>query len=460
MISNAQILQDKIKTRTARVGIIGLGYVGLPLAVEFAKAGFTVTGFELDGFKIEEVNAGRSYIPDVLTQNVKELVDDQKLWATSDFQHLSAIDAVIICVPTPLKKTKDPDIQYIVAACESIVEYLHAPMFISLESSTYPGTTDELMLPMFVAKGFEVGKDFFLCFSPERVDPGNTKYQTKNIPKVIGGITPACTKIGEMLYQTAIDTIVPVEGTRTAEMVKLLENTFRMINIGLVNELAMMCDKMNINIWDVIDAAKTKPFGFMPFYPGGVGGHCIPIDPFYFSWKAKQYGCEPRFIETAGYVNSEIPHYVVEKVQDALNTEKKPINGSKILLLGMAYKKDVDDVRESPAIDVAHLLLDKGAELSYFDPYIPKARVNGQNLESIDLLALDDAIAESDCVVITTDHSIMDYIGVLEQSKMLIDTKNAVRRSGSLWPSVAESGHCVLYKYRCESTNSDTRTTN
>ena len=427
MISNATLLQDKIKARTARVGIIGLGYVGLPLAVEFANAGFNVTGFEIDHFKIEEVNAGRSYIPDVPPTSVKELVDTQKLSATSDFQKLEDIDAVIICVPTPLKKTKDPDIQYIVSACESIVDHLHAPMFISLESSTYPGTTDELMLPMFAAKGFEVGHDFFLCFSPERVDPGNSKFHTKNIPKVIGGITSACTKIGEMLYQTAIDTIVPVEGTRTAEMVKLLENTFRMVNIGLVNELAIMCDKMNINIWDVIDAAKTKPFGFMPFYPGpGLGGHCIPIDPFYFSWKAKQYGCEPRFIETAGYVNSQMPHYVVQKTQDALNLHKKAINGAKILILGMAYKKDIDDVRESPALDVAHLLLDKGADIKYFDPYIPKVYVNGSTLECLDVMDLDATITEADCVVITTDHSVMDYGGVLEQAKLVVDTRNAL----------------------------------
>lgn len=428
MISNATILQDKIKARTARVGIIGLGYVGLPLAVEFAKAGFTVTGFEIDQFKIDEVNAGHSYIPDVPQTDVDQLVKASKLSATRDFSVLDEIDAVVICVPTPLKKTKDPDIQYIVAACESIVEHLHAPMFISLESSTYPGTTDELMLPMFTAKGFEVGRDFFLCFSPERVDPGNAKYQTKNIPKVIGGITPTCTKIGEMLYSTSIDTIVPVESTRTAEMVKLLENTFRMINIGLVNELAIMCDKMDINIWDVIDAAKTKPFGFMPFYPGpGLGGHCIPIDPFYFSWKAKQYGCEPRFIETAGYVNSQMPHYVVQKVQDALNSDKKAINGAKILILGMAYKKDIDDVRESPALDVAHLLLDKGADIKYFDPYIPTVRVNGYTLECLDVMDLDATITEADCVVITTDHSVMDYGGVLEQAKLIVDTRNALK---------------------------------
>jgi UDP-N-acetyl-D-glucosamine dehydrogenase len=421
-------LQEKIESRTARIGIIGLGYVGLPLAVEFGKAGFNVHGFDLDENKIAAINAGKSYIPDVPTPDVKTLTDDMKLTASTTFDLLDQMDAAIICVPTPLKKTKDPDIQYIVAACESIAAHLHSGMLISLESSTYPGTTDELMLPMFTQRGFEVGKDFYLCFSPERVDPGNKNYHTKNIPKVIGGITPDCTKHGQLLYETAIETIIPVEGTRTAEMVKLLENTFRMVNIGLVNELAIMCDKMNINIWDVIDAAKTKPFGFMPFYPGpGLGGHCIPIDPFYFSWKAKQYGCEPRFIETAGYVNSQMPHYVVQKVQDALNKEKKAINGAKILLLGMAYKKDIDDVRESPALDVAHLLLDKGAELKYFDMYIPIARVNGYVLESITMNQIDTAISVADCVVITTNHSYMDYTSVAEDCKLVVDTRNALK---------------------------------
>jgi UDP-N-acetyl-D-glucosamine dehydrogenase len=433
-------LQEKIETRTARIGIIGLGYVGLPLAVEFGKAGFHVHGFDLDEEKVTNIKTGFNYIPDVDPDELRKLCDAHfenvnqrpqlggSLTASSVFTPLADMDAVIICVPTPLKKTKDPDIQYIVAACESIARHLHSPMLISLESSTYPGTTDELMLPMFQREGFEVGKDFFLCFSPERVDPGNKDFHTKNIPKVIGGITPECTRLGQLLYETAIQTIIPVQGTRTAEMVKLLENTFRMVNIGLVNELAIMCDKMNINIWEVIDAAKTKPFGFMPFYPGpGLGGHCIPIDPFYFSWKAKQYGCEPRFIETAGYANAQMPHYVVQKVQDALNKEKKAINGSKILILGMAYKRDIDDVRESPALDVAHLLLDKGAELQYFDMYIPKARVNGYHLESLRVDQIDDAVDNADCIVITTDHSYMDYKDVVEHCKLIVDTRNALK---------------------------------
>jgi UDP-N-acetyl-D-glucosamine dehydrogenase len=313
-------LKQKILQRTANVAVIGGGYVGLPLAVEFGKVGFQVTIFDIDESKVLNIKSGKSYIPDVPTEDVRDLVATEKLTASTTFEKLDDMDVVIICVPTPLKKTKDPDIQYIVMACESIADHLHAPMLISLESSTFPGTTDELMLPMFTVKGFEVGKDFFLCFSPERVDPGNKDFHTKNIPKVIGGITPTCTQIGQLFYETAIETVIPVQGTRTAEMVKLLENTFRMINIGMINELAIMCDRMKINIWDVIDAAKTKPFGFMPFYPGiGVGGHCIPIDPFYLSWKSKQYGCDPRFIELAGVINAQMPHYVVQKVQNALN---------------------------------------------------------------------------------------------------------------------------------------------
>lgn len=436
-------LQDKINDRSAKIGIIGLGYVGLPLAVEFGKAGFDVHGFDIDEEKVCNIKTGTNYIRDVNSDELRKLCNagsdsvlpgyekkSGSMRASCSFEPLAEMDAVIICVPTPLKKTKDPDIQYIVAACESIAQYIHPGMLISLESSTYPGTTDELMLPMFanVGKGYEVGKDFYLCFSPERVDPGNKQYNTQNIPKVIGGITPACTAVGQLLYSTAITNIIPVQGTRTAEMVKLLENTFRMVNIGLVNELAIMCDKMNINIWEVIDAAKTKPFGFMPFYPGpGLGGHCIPIDPFYFSWKAKQYGCEPRFIETAGYVNAQMPHYAVQKVQDALNQGKKAINGSRILVLGMAYKKDIDDVRESPALDVAHLLLEKGAELKYFDPYIPEVSIGGHPFKSVTVEDIDEEVQTADCVIITTDHSFMDYAEIVAQCKLVVDTRNALK---------------------------------
>jgi UDP-N-acetyl-D-glucosamine dehydrogenase len=438
-------LIDKIDNKTAKIGIIGLGYVGLPLAVEFAKAGFCVTGFDIDERKVDSINKGISYIPDVPSSDVDELVRRRRighieengvvsslsgthLSATTHFAMLGDMDVAIICVPTPLKKTKDPDIQYIVAACESIAKYLHAEMLISLESSTYPGTTDELMLPMFQERGFTVGRDFYLCFSPERVDPGNKKWLTRNIPKVIGGITPECTRMGERLYQHAVDAVVPVKGTRTAEMVKLLENTFRMVNIGLVNELAVLCGKMGIDIWDVIDAAKTKPFGFMPFYPGpGLGGHCIPIDPFYFSWKAKQYNLEPRFIETAGYINAQMPHYVVQKVQDALNMDKIAINGADIHLLGVTYKKDIDDVRESPAIDVAHLLLEKGANLTYYDPYVPEIHLPNKVLHRT-----GDVVAViPDCVVILADHSCIDYDFVFKQCKhfgaRIVDTRNALK---------------------------------
>ena len=425
-------LQDKIDNKTAKIGIIGGGYVGLPLAVEFAKAGFCVTVFDIDEKKVDAITRGESYIPDLSTADVCHYVEFGTLSATTRFGLLADMDCVIICVPTPLKKTKDPDIQYIVAACESVAKYLHAEMLISLESSTYPGTTDELMLPMFQEKGFNVGHDFYLCFSPERVDPGNKKWQTRNIPKVIGGITPECTAMGERLYKHAVDEVITVESTRTAEMVKLLENTFRMVNIGLVNELAMMCGKMGINIWNVIDAAKTKPFGYMPFYPGpGLGGHCIPIDPFYFSWKAKQYGLEPRFIETAGYINAQMPHYVVEKIQDALNADEKSLKGSHIHLYGVAYKKDIDDVRESPAIDVAHLLHEKGAILTYFDPYVPKIHVNNLVLESTNNIV---TTALADCVVILTDHSCIDYDAVLLNSQLIVDTRNVFR--GLTYPKI------------------------
>jgi UDP-N-acetyl-D-glucosamine dehydrogenase len=430
-------LKEKIETRTARIGIIGLGYVGLPLAVEFGKAGFRVVGFDVDGKKVDQILHGVSYIPDVMKADVRDLVLADKLTATTHFGLIGDMDAVIICVPTPLKKTKDPDIQFIVAACESIAQYMHRDLFVSLESSTYPGTTDELMLPMLSVNGLEVGKDFFLCFSPERVDPGNPDFQTRNIPKVVGGITPACTEIGNLLYSCAVETVVAVQGTRTAEMVKLLENTFRMINIGLVNELAVMCDKMAINIWDVIDAAKTKPFGFMPFYPGpGLGGHCIPIDPFYFSWKAKQYGLESRFIETAGHINGQMPHYVVQKIQDALNTQHKCLNGSHVHISGVAYKRDIDDVRESPALDVAHLLDSKGAHLSYYDPFIPTIRIGSFDIDSVERLRpngedvedwLGETYAEADCVVIITDHSDIDYKLLLERSNLVVDTRNVLK---------------------------------
>ena len=418
-------LASKISARTARVGIVGLGYVGLPLAVEFAKAGFTVTGIDLVESKVARINAGDSYVQDISQKDVASLVEAGKLTATADFSVISELDTINICVPTPLRKTKDPDMSYIVSACQEIAKYFHPGMLAILESTTYPGTTEEVVLPMLTSNGLEVGKDFFLCFSPERVDPGNPKYQTKNIPKVVGGITAACTKMGAQFYSQALETVIPVSSTQVAEMVKLLENTFRMINIGMVNELAMMCDRMGINIWEVIDAAATKPFGFMPFYPGpGLGGHCIPIDPFYLSWKTRQAGIEARFIELAGYINGQMPHFVAERVQNALNDAGKAVKGSRVHILGVAYKRDIDDVRESPALDVMHLLQRRGAEITYSDSYVPMVRIDGKELFAADL---DGALAAADCAVIITDHTGVDYQAVLRDAKLVVDTRNALR---------------------------------
>ncbi|HWB95849.1 MAG TPA: nucleotide sugar dehydrogenase, partial [Bryobacteraceae bacterium] len=363
-----KVLAGKISSKTARVGVVGLGYVGLPLAVEYAAEGYHVVGIDLNPGKTERINAGESYVGDVPTSALAPLVKSGKLQATTDFSVVKELDTINICVPTPLRKTKDPDMSYIVNACEEIANYFHPGMLVILESTTYPGTTDELVRPILERNGLKAGEDFFLCFSPERVDPGNPKFQTKNIPKVVGGYTAECTEMGRLFYSQALQTVVPVGSTQVAEMVKLLDNTFRMINIGLVNEIAVMCDGMGINVWEVIDAAATKPFGFMPFYPGpGLGGHCIPIDPFYLSWKTKQAGIEARFIELAGYINGNMPHFIIEKVQAALNDVAKPIKGSRIHVMGVAYKRDIDDVRESPALDIIHLLLKRGATVSYSD---------------------------------------------------------------------------------------------
>ena len=377
----ARTLEEKIRSRTACVGIVGLGYVGLPLAVEFAKAGFHVTGIDANSQKVARVNSGDSYVADIPSEVLASLVRTGKLRATTDFGVVRDLDTVNICVPTPLRKTKDPDMSYIVSSSEEIARYLHAGMLIILESTTYPGTTDELLLPLFERSGLRAGQDFFLCFSPERVDPGNPQFQTANIPKVVGGTTSACTQMGQLFYSQALQKVVGVSSTQVAEMVKLLENTFRMINIGLANEMALMCDRMGINVWEVIDAAATKPFGFMPFYPGpGLGGHCIPIDPFYLSWKTRQAGIEARFIELAGYINGQMPHFVVEKVRNALNDAAKPVKGSRIHILGVAYKRNIDDWRESPAIDIMHLLEKYGAEVTYSDPYVPCVSLDGQTL--------------------------------------------------------------------------------
>jgi UDP-N-acetyl-D-glucosamine dehydrogenase len=426
--SAVDILAEKIRNRRARVGVVGLGYVGLPLAVEYAEAGYEVTGIDLSEGKTARINAGESYIGDVPSSAIQPLVESGKLRATSDFSAIRELDTVNICVPTPLRKTKDPDMSYIVAACEEIARYFHPGMLVILESTTYPGTTDELVLPLLEKSGLKVGRDFFLCFSPERVDPGNAKFQTKNIPKVVGGTTQACTDLGWLFYTQALETVIPVSSTQVAEMVKLLENTFRMINIGLVNEMAIMCDGMGINVWEVIEAAATKPFGFMPFYPGpGLGGHCIPIDPFYLSWKTKQAGIEARFIELAGYINGQMPHFVVNKVQNALNDVGKPVKGSKIHIYGVAYKRDIEDVRESPALDIIHLLEKLGAQISFSDPHVDEIRLdNGRRLA-----ADPGSMCSADCVVIVTDHTAFDYKKLIAEASLIVDTRNALNRYSS-----------------------------
>jgi UDP-N-acetyl-D-glucosamine dehydrogenase len=422
--STARVLEEKIRTRQAKVGIVGLGYVGLPLAVEFAKAGFTVIGIDLSDAKTARVNAGDSYVGDVSSSTLLPLIESGKLRATTDFSVVQELDTVNICVPTPLRKTKDPDMSYIVAACGEIAKYAHSGMLVILESTTYPGTTDEVVLPMLEQGGLKVGQDFFLCFSPERVDPGNPKFNTLNIPKVVGGTTASCSEMGRLFYSQALQKVVAVSSTQVAEMVKLLENTFRMINIGLANEIALMCDRMGINVWEVIDAAATKPFGFMPFYPGpGLGGHCIPIDPFYLSWKTKQAGIEARFIELAGYINGQMPHFVVDKIQNALNDHTKPVKGSHIHIVGVAYKKDIDDVRESPALDIMMLLKRRGADITFSDPYVPSLQLEGTTVVSRDI----SAVATADCVVIVTDHSAFDYRKIAEQAKLIVDTRNALK---------------------------------
>ena len=421
----AEKLEKRIAGKTARVGVLGLGYVGLPLAVEFARAGFEVVGIDVQQNKVDQFNSGRSYIKDVKDSEFSPLVESGKLRATSDFSVIKDLDTIDICVPTPLRKTKDPDMSFVISATEAIAKHVHPGLLVMLESTTYPGTTDELLLPKLQSSGLKVGEDFFLCFSPERVDPGNPKFQTANIPKVVGGITPACTKMGALFYKQALETVVPVSSTRVAEMVKLLENTFRMINIGLVNELALMCDRMNIDVWEVIDAAATKPFGFMPFYPGpGLGGHCIPIDPFYLSWKSKEAGIEARFIELAGYINGRMPEFVVEKIQHALNEATKPVRGSHIHVLGTAYKRDIDDVRESPALDIILLLQRLGARVTFSDPFVRKIQINGTHLEAQEVFP---AAEDADCVVIVTDHTKVDYASVVKRAKLILDTRNALK---------------------------------
>ena len=422
----SKALIEKIRTRQACVSVIGLGYVGLPLAVEFAKAGLKTIAFDVDVDKVEKLRRGKSYIGDVPDGEIQAVTTKGYLTATTDFSQLADVDTIDICVPTPLRKTGDPDLSYVVSAVDEIAKYLHAGQLVVLESTTYPGTVEEVVRPKLEAGDLKAGENFYLAFSPERVDPGNVDWNTRNIPKVVGGVNEISTKVAALLYEQIVDSVVPVSSTTVAETVKLLENTFRAVNIGLANELALMCARLDVDVWEVIEAAKSKPFGFMPFYPGpGLGGHCIPIDPFYLSWKARQKGFESRFIELAGHVNSGMPRYVVERVVDALNTRTLPISGSRVHLFGVAYKANVSDIRESPAIDIALLLKERGALVSYSDPFVPRLADSGLVLDAIDP---DEALCNGiDCAVITTDHSGFDYESIAQQPPIVVDTRNALK---------------------------------
>jgi len=422
-------LKEKILKHEARIGVIGLGYVGLPLAVEKGKVGFPVIGFDINAERVGRVNAADNYIGDVLDEDLQNVVHKGVLVATTDFSRLAECDVVIICVPTPLTVTRDPDISYIKASTESIVKYLHPGQLITLESTTYPGTTEEVILPLLEKAGLKVGKDFFLAFSPERVDPGNKRFSTKNTSKVVGGMTPVCLEIAYALYIQTISNVVPVSSPAAAELTKVFENTYRAVNIAMVNELMMLCDRMGIDIWEVVEAAGTKPFGIQTFYPGpGVGGHCIPIDPFYLTWKAREYDFHTRFIELAGEVNVEVSYYVVNKVVRALNNENKSLKDAKIFVLGVAYKKDIDDMRESPALKIMELLRKQGANITYHDPFIPVIEPHGGStlhLESVSLT--DEALTEADGVLILTDHSNIDYERVVAKAQLVVDTRNATK---------------------------------
>ncbi|MCX7626187.1 MAG: nucleotide sugar dehydrogenase [Candidatus Sumerlaeaceae bacterium] len=407
-----------------KVGVVGLGYVGLPLLVEMAKSGFEAYGIDVDERKIAAINAGQNYIEDVDSETLAQLVAEKRIQATSDWDIVAELSAISICVPTPLRKTKDPDVSYIVSAADQIAPRLREGHIIILESTTYPGTTDELLVPRFSRPNFRVGENFFLAFSPERVDPGNKVYTTKNTPKIVGGVTRECTRRCVDYYSKIFDTVIPVSSSRCAEMVKLLENTFRSVNIGLVNEVALMCDKLGLDVWEVIQAAATKPFGFMAFYPGpGLGGHCIPIDPHYLAWKLKTLNYTARFIELASEVNGYMPHFVVDKVVRALNDERKPVHGSRILIIGVAYKPNVRDVRESPALDIMGLLRELRAEVLYYDPFVPLLNEDGYKLASVELT--DEELKKADCVVIVTNHKVIDYDKILKNASLVVDTRNA-----------------------------------
>ena len=424
-------LKNKIENRDAQIGVIGLGYVGLPLAMEFVQAGFHVTGIDIDQEKVKKLNRGENYIQDIKDESVKNAVEMNQLSATSDFSVIQNLDAISICVPTPLNKQKNPDISFINHVMENIKDLIHHDMIVVLESTSYPGTTRELILPEMESKGLKTGHDFYLCFSPERVDPGNEKYKTANTPKILGGITPKCGEIGELLYKTIIEQVVRVSSPETAEMVKLLENTFRAINIGLANEVAIMCEKLGIDVWEVIDAAATKPFGFMKFTPGpGLGGHCIPIDPHYLSWKLKTLDYNARFIELAGEINTSMPFHMVDLVREGLNRKRKAISGSQILVIGVAYKKNVNDVRESPALDVMKLLENDGAELSFYDPYVSFVGLNGNRMMGMETLT-KETLNDSDVVIIMTDHDQIDFQFVVENSNLIIDSRNVIKKDHS-----------------------------
>jgi UDP-N-acetyl-D-glucosamine dehydrogenase len=419
-------IEKKILAKTAKIGIIGLGYVGLPLAITFVKSGFRVFGIDVDKDRVDALLRKRSYILDVPQSDVANAISSGKLSATTDFSVIRQLNAVLICVPTPLGKAKEPDVSYIVSAVDNIKRFMAKGQIVVLESTTYPGTTEEVMLPILESAGLKEGRDFYLAFSPERIDPGNPVYKTENTPKIIGGISEASTEIAWLLYGQAIREVIPVSSAKVAEMVKLLENTFRIVNIGLVNEIMLMCARLGIDVWEVIEAAKTKPYGFMPFYPGpGVGGHCIPVDPIYLSWKARGHGFEARFIDLASHVNSQMPHYVVEKIAEGLNRFRKAVKGSKVLIVGVTYKKDVKDLRESPALEVINILQAKGARISYYDPYLPYLTMNGIDLKNARFEA--KTFKGSDCVAIVTDHSAVDYELIAQHSKLIIDTRNVLK---------------------------------
>ena len=421
-------LKEKITTHKAEIGLVGLGYAGLPMGIEFARSGLTVHGIDTDGEKVLDLNRGKSHVQDVEDKVLQGVLDSGHFRAHSDYQVVSQLDCVVICVPTPLRQTKDPDISYIIDAAQNIRKHLHKNMLVVLQSTTYPGTTDEVLTVEFQTEGFEIGKELFLAFSPERVDPGNSTFNSKNTPKIVGGVTPECTEMAKLLYEQAIDEVIAVSSAATAEMVKLLENTFRAVNIGLVNEITIMCDKLGVSVWEVIEAAATKPFGFMPFYPGpGLGGHCIPIDPLYLSWKLKMLNYNARFIELASEVNTQMPEYCVHRIVDVLNQNQKCVNGTRVLMLGLSYKRDVSDVRESPALDILRLLEGGGAMVDYSDPYVPEVHIDGTDQKSVSLSR--DTIPKYDLVVVVTDHTGLDYEMIQQSASLIFDTRDVFSKT-------------------------------